>query len=59
MPENMFSQFIPLELAYNIESLNPEDKISRMKDILRDLGVKNQSLNLINYLLDYAGKARR
>ncbi|CAD8099685.1 unnamed protein product [Paramecium primaurelia] len=35
------------------------DKISRMKDILRDLGVKNNSLNLINYLLDYSGKAKR
>lgn len=35
------------------------DKISRMKDILRDFGVKNNSLNLINFLLDYAGKNKR
>lgn len=35
------------------------DKISRMKDLLRDQGVKQNSLNLINYLIDYAGKSKR
>lgn len=35
------------------------DKISKMKDILRNLGVNNNNLNLINYLLDYSGKAKR
>ncbi|KAM3139618.1 hypothetical protein pb186bvf_008263 [Paramecium bursaria] len=35
------------------------DKIQRMKDGLRDLGVKQNSLNLINYVLDYAGKNKR
>lgn len=33
-----------------------DDKIAKMKDILRGMGLTQNSLNLINYIIDYAGK---
>jgi len=32
------------------------DKIAKMKEKLRDFGLEQNSLNLINYAVDYAGK---
>jgi hypothetical protein len=38
MSENTFAKFTPLESEYNIESMDPGEKISRMKKYYEELG---------------------
>lgn len=49
---------LKLVMIYALRYEN-DDKIGKLKDVLRDQQLKQNSLNLINYLIDYAGKAKR
>ena len=49
---------LKIVILYAIKYEN-DDKIGKMKDILRDQNLKQNSLNLIDYAINYAGKNRR
>ena len=36
-----------------------DEKITKLQDTLRECGVKQQGINLINYVLQIAGKTKR
>ena len=49
---------IKLLALYSLRYEN-DDRIEKLKDLLRQKGISQESLNMINYLLEYAGVAKR